>query len=150
MNEGNTNQSLEIRFIKNKKDFDEIFNIRHRVFVREQNVPSSLEFDGLDGESKHVIVKLRNETIGCARIRSIEGKLKLERIAILKEHRKKGFGTQLVEYLIEYCKQRKIKEIVIHAQYTQKHFYEGFGFQSRGAPFNEAGIKHIEMYITTA
>ena len=143
-------QSLEIRFIQNKKDYDEILDVRHRVFVREQKVPSSLEFDELDGEATHVIVKLRNETIGCARIRSIEGKLKLERIAILKEHRKKGFGTRLVNYLIEYCKRRKIKEIVIHAQYSRKRFYEGFGFQWRGAPFSEAGIKHIEMYITTA
>ena len=47
-----------------------------------------------------------------------------------------------------YCKQRNAKEIVIHAQFHLKSFYERFGFKTRGEIFIEAGIKHIEMYMT--
>ena len=147
MNARNMNNSLEIRLIQNKEEYNEILDVRNIVFIREQNVPSQTEFDGLDKESTHVIVKFKNKTIGCARIRSFDGKMKLERIAILKEYRDKGFGKRLMEYLILYCKQRNATEIVMHAQYYLKSFYEGFGFKTRGEAFIEAGIKHIEMYL---
>jgi len=34
-----------------------IKKIREEVFVKEQNVPESLEWDGLDSEAKHILVK---------------------------------------------------------------------------------------------
>lgn len=147
MNARKLKNSLEIRLTRDKKDYDEILNVRNVVFIREQNVPSQIEFDGLDEESTHVIVKFKDKTIGCARIRSIDGKMKLERIAVLKEYRRRGFGKRLVEYLILYCIQGNAKEIILHAQYYLKNFYEEFGFKPRGEAFAEAGIKHIEMYI---
>ena len=141
------NDSPEIRLIRDDAEYNEILKVRKIVFIQEQNVPSQIEFDGLDKESIHVIIKLNNKTIGCARIRTINGNVKLERIVILKEFRGKGFGKKLVEYLISYCKQIEPKEIIIYAQYNLKDFYRKFGFKTRGNTFMEAGIKHIEMYI---
>jgi predicted GNAT family N-acyltransferase len=126
--------TLEIRLIRNDDEYKDILEIRNTVFIKEQNVPKNIEFDGLDKESVHVLVKLDKKTIGCARIRSIDGKMKLERIAILKEYRNKGFGKRLMQYLISYCEARNATEIIIHAQYHLKRFYV-------------ADIKHIEMYI---
>jgi predicted GNAT family N-acyltransferase len=137
---------LEIRIIQNDNEYNDVLDIRNIVFVKEQNVPQTIEFDGLDKESVHFLVKLDSKMIGCARIRSIDGKMKLERIAILKEYRNKGFGKRLMQYLISYCDARNATEIVIHAQYYLKKFYEGLEFNPRGEPFFEAGIKHIEMY----
>ena len=144
--DGNMENILEIRLIRNDEEYRETLNVRTFVFITEQKVPKSIEFDELDKESVHIIVKLEKKTIGCARIRFINGKMKLERIAILKEHRNKGFGKRLMQYLISYCEVRKATEIVIHAQYYLMRFYEALGFDSRGETFFEAGIKHIEMY----
>ena len=93
--------SLEIRSICNQKEYEEILRVRDAVFVREQNVAPSIEFDGLDEKSTHVIVKLKNSTIGCARIRTLGCEMRLERIAVLKEYRGRGFGKKLVKYLIQ-------------------------------------------------
>ena len=139
-------RDLEIRLIQNEDEYNKILTLRRIVFVREQNVPPKIEFDGLDKESTHIIVKLGKEMIGCARIRSFNGKIKLERIAILKEYRSQGFGKRLIQYLLYYSKQGNAKEIIVHAQYHMKSFYEEFGFKTRGKTFREAGIKHIEMY----
>ena len=139
----------EIRLIRDDDEYKDILTVRNLVFVKEQNVPKDIEFDGLDKESVHVIAKLDKKTIGCARVRSIDGKLKLERIAVLKEYRSKGFGKRLMQYLILYCEERNAEEIVIHAQYYLKRFYERLGFKPRGEAFLEAGIKHVEMYIKT-
>jgi len=142
-------KELEIRMIKNKKELDEVFKIREVVFIKGQNCPRELEIDGLDDEAKHVIVKFRGKTIGCARIRFPEDRAKLERIALLKEYRGKGCGREIMNYLIKYCKRKKVEEIFLHSQLYVKDFYKKFGFKPRGKTFLEAGIEHIEMYMKT-
>lgn len=143
----NNMRDLEIRLAQNKKELDQVIDIRKTVFVNEQNVPLSLELDGLDGESEHIIVLYKNETIGCARIRFNNDKAKLERIAILKKYREKGFGKRLMHYLINYCRSKGVKEIYLHSQIYMKDFYKRLGFRTRGKPFMEAGIEHVKMYM---
>lgn len=137
----------EIRLIRNKKELDEVFNIRNKVFGEEQKIDRAVDFDRLDNNAKHTIVFYGNKVIGCARIRLIKNRVKLERIAILKEYRGKGFGVELMRYLVSYAKKKKAKEIYFHSQYYIKDFYKKCGFKIRGKPFPEAGVKHIEMYL---
>jgi len=143
---GKMTQMLEIRLIQSDIEYKDVLEVRNAVFIKEQNIPQTIEYDGLDKESFHVLVKLDEISIGCARIRSIDGKIKLERIAILKDFRNKGYGKRLMQYLVSYCEGKKSTEIIIHAQYYLREFYEKLGFKPRGEIFLEAGIKHIEMY----
>ena len=142
------NNVLKIKLAKTKKELEQILNIRETVFIKGQKVPKNRELDGLDNSAKHVIVTYKGRAIGCARIRFIHNKAKLERIALLKEYRGKGFGKQIMEYLIKCCKRKNPKEIVMHAQYYLKNFYDKCGFKKRGRIFIDAGIRHIEMYMT--
>jgi len=136
---------LIIREIKNKKELEKVFIIRKEVFVRGQNVPEEMEIDGEDDKAIHIIVLLKNKPIGCARIRITDNKAKLERISVLAEYRGKGYGKDLVKFLVKFCLDKKVREIYMHAQYYLKNFYSDFGFIERGEIFDEAGIKHIEM-----
>ncbi len=136
---------LRIRLIKNKSELKQVLKIREIVFITGQNVPEERELDGLDIVSKHVIVIFNGKPIGCARIRFIGREAKLERIAVLGEYRGKGFGKRLVNYLINYCKKKKVKEIVLHSQYYIRDFYAECGFKPKGKTFMDAGIKHIGM-----
>jgi len=138
--------NLEIKLVKNKEELDQVIEIRKNVFVKEQKVPLDLELDGLDSEAEHVIVYLGNEPIGCARIRKNKY-AKLERIAIIKKYRGKGFGKRLTEFLVDYCKQKNFDEIRLHSQTYIRDFYKKCGFKIRGKPFFEAGIEHVEMYV---
>lgn len=138
---------LKIRLIKNKKERNKVFKIRYLVFVKGQNVPIELEMDKYDKTAKHIIAFYGKNVVGCGRIRFKGKKAKLERIAILKKYRGKGFGKEIVRYMIKYCKRRKVKEIMMYAQHYLKKFYGNLGFKVRGKIFTEAGIKHIEMYM---
>jgi predicted GNAT family N-acyltransferase len=138
---------LKIKLIENKVELKQAFEIRNTVFGKEQKIPRELDFDGKDKEAKHALIFYNNKPIGCARIRFIGGKAKLERIAIIKKYRGKGFGNALVSYLINYCKRRKAKEIYFDSQYHARDFYTKIGFKIKGKPFAEAGIKHIGMYL---
>ena len=138
--------NLEIRPVKNKKEFDHVIEIRKQVFVKEQNVSLDLEVDGLDSETEHFIAFFNERPIGCARIQTNK-RCKLERIAILKEHRNKGLGKELTKYLIKYCKNKNYNEIYLHSQTYISSFYKKLGFKERGCNFLEAGIEHVEMYL---
>ena len=139
--------NLKIRRVNNENDLEKTIEIRKNVFINEQNVPIDIEIDGLDPESKHFIVYLNDEPIGCARIRTNKTSAKLERIAIKKKYRSKGFGTKLTKFLIDYCKKEGFDEITLHSQTYIADFYKSLGFKTRGKPFFEADIEHIEMYL---
>lgn len=136
---------LKIRLIKNKRELNAVLRIRKIVFIKGQHVPKSRERDGLDSTSKHVIVFYNSKPTGCARIRFLGKKAKLERIAILSSYQGKGFGRKLMDYLIQYCKRKGAKEIVVHSQIYVKDFYLVCGFKPRGKIFLDAGIKHVTM-----
>ena len=140
--------SLVIKFVEKQDELDQVIEIRKKVFVEEQNVPLDLEVDGLDPEAKHIIAYLDSKPVGCARVRTNKH-AKLERIAIIKKNRGKGFGKQLTDFLIKYCKQEGFDEIHLHSQTYVADFYKKHGFEVRGDPFYEAGIEHVEMYLKT-
>ena len=139
--------SIKIRLVKNKKELEQVYKIREIVFIEEQNVPKNVECDKFDNIAQHFILLYKNKPIGCARIRLINSKAKLERIAVLKRYRNRGFGKLIVKYLVRYCKNKKIKEMFMNAQYYLKEYYQKFGFKPKGRTFMEAGIKHVKMYL---
>ncbi len=139
-------KGLKIRLVRNKAEFGRVLKVRENVFVRGQHVPLARERDGLDNASKHAMVLLGGKAVGCARIRFIGGKAKLERIAVLARCRGTGLGKKLMAYLLSYCRRRKVRKIVMHSQHYVKGFYEKFGFRQKGGIFMDAGIKHVELW----
>ena len=137
---------LEIKTVESQQEYKKIINIRKKVFIEEQKVPLDIEIDEYELEATHFIVYLNKEPIGCARIR-FNNFAKLERIAILKKHRSRGFGTKLTEYLIDYCHKKNISDIRLNSQLYVADFYEKIGFKKVGEVFFEAGIKHVEMVL---
>jgi len=139
---------LDVRLVKNKKEYNKIINIRETVFIKEQNVPKEIEMDEFDKEAEHFIAYLKDKPIGCARTRKINNYVKLERIAILKEYRGKGYGRDLTNFLINLCRKKGFKEVHLHSQINVSDFYEKLGFKKIGGIFLEADIEHIEMIQT--
>ena len=138
---------LEVRLIKNKEESEQVFDIRKRVFTEEQGISSELDRDGEDPNSDQVIALLDNQAIGCGRIRHLDNKAKFERLAVLKEFRGKGYGQEILNSMVNYSKSLEFSEIYLDAQYHTKDFYKRQGFKIRGEPFQEVGIKHIEMFM---
>jgi len=140
-------KDLIIKQVDYTIDSEKIINIRKEVFIKEQNVPEDIEIDGLDEESIHFLAFLEKTPIGCARIRLIDNSAKLERIAILKEYRCKGYGSELTNFLIKYCKVKNYDKIWLNSQINVVDFYRKFGFKVRGEKFLEAKIEHLQMYL---
>ncbi len=141
---------IDIHIAKTDAEIKEVLKIRKDVFVKGQGITKNREQDGLDDLSEHVIFYYNHEPIGTTRIRYKNNNMKLERIAILDKFRAEGFGGKLMEFLVQYGKDKNVNEIYMHAQYYLIDFYSKFKFKQRGDAFYDKdinNIKHVELYL---
>ncbi|WP_026898762.1 GNAT family N-acetyltransferase [Daejeonella oryzae] len=131
--------------VSEKNDLDKVFAIRKEVFVVEQNCPPELEWE-FEEESTHFLATVNNEPAGAARWRKTSKGFKLERFAVLKEHRKIGVGPLLVKTVLSDLPP-DADFIYLHAQLLAMSLYEKFGFIKEGEQFEEAGIQHYTMVL---
>jgi len=137
---------LSYKLVTSDRELKEAFEVRKRVFAEEQGIPEDLELDGHDRETLHVVVKDGERVIGTARVLFLAtSQAKIERMAVLKPFRRKGIGRGIICYLDEELRNRKVEQVVLHAQYPVVAFYKSCGFEELGSTFWEAGIKHIKM-----
>lgn len=67
------------------------------------------------------------------------------RIAVLKEHRKKGYGRAVLEQAEKEMKKQGAKSVFISAQTQAQKFYEALGYKAYGDIYPEEDIPHIAM-----
>jgi predicted GNAT family N-acyltransferase len=122
------------------------FDIRRRVFVDGQNVPEADEWDGLDGQAEHYLLRTNGQPAATARIRYLGEKAKIERVAVLEDYQKQGLGKIIMQYILEAikCKQG-ISMAILGAQEHAIGFYEGLGFGVCSESYMDAGIPHKWM-----
>lgn len=118
-------------------------DVRRRVFVQEQGVPESLEWDGVDPQCGHVAARTRDGTvIGTGRLLP-DGHI--GRMAVLAPWRRSGVGSAMLAELVEMAGDRGHREVILNAQCYVTAFYRRAGFRVTSGEFLEAGIPHVEM-----
>lgn len=133
--------------VKNKDMLSECFSIREEVFVNEQGVPLENELDAFEEKSIHVIgYDHEHRPFACARFRPFEDAAKVERVAILKEYRKDGYGRTLMFAIERFAKDKGYNKLILNAQVQAQGFYEKLSYESTGSIFIEENIDHIKMY----
>jgi len=141
---------IGVKKIETDQELQEAFKIREIVFIDEQECPPEEEFDGLDEESIHFIAYITGEPVGTSRYRTTDKGVKLERFAVLKEHRGKGVGKRLVQTaIVQIAATFEAGTLLyMHAQLDAMPLYARYGFEKVGDKFVEAGIEHFLMKKT--
>ena len=140
--------TVRVKRISSKKDLEKAFAIRIRVFVREQGVPQEIEMDRDDKRALHFLAIESRKAVGTARVVMRHGNAKIGRMAVLKNYRGRGIGTQLLKRAIVTAKEQGAQKFYLHAQVPVIGFYEAMGFHYVGRIFSEAGIPHRKMILT--
>ena len=137
---------LKITF--NDKDFSLIQNIRKTVFSDELKISESELFDDFDKSCDHFLIFNGANIVGSVRIIIMNDKIKLERMAILKEYRKKSYGKLCISQIKDYYHTLGFSQIILDSIYSVKNFYKKCGFLEECKTFQRVGIDHIRMSLT--
>jgi len=137
----------------NQSEIQEIFQIRETVFIVEQQCIYE-DVDSLDEKCSHVIGR-DNTGILVAYARILPPGLKYSaasfgRVLVVSNQRGRKVGRKLVEICIAECRKNyPASKCRISAQTYLIDFYKSFGFNTRGTPYLEDGILHIDMALST-
>lgn len=142
-------------FVAHTKDtmsdlYLDALKIRNQVFVKEQGVPLDREIDNYEAYTIHFVLYQDTETpMATLRLLPLEdGKIKVQRMAVLKEFRKKGLGKVIMEAAETFANEHDYQQLVLGAQLTARDFYQRLGYQAEGDIFLDAGIEHVTMTKT--
>ena len=126
--------------------------VREAVFIVEQRIPLSLEWDEWDMQATHALATdAGGHAIGTGRLLpaafdpSAPGTAHIGRMAVLGEARGHGVGGQLLSTLMRSAVSQGFDAVLLHAQAHAESFYARHGFVAEGEPFPEAGIAHLRM-----
>ncbi len=126
----------------------DILHLRCKIFVLEQDAPY-LDLDYKDQKALHLHGYADGKLIAYCRLFKAGGyfdEASIGRVTVAKEHRKYGYGHDLMKRAIE-LEESVLGEtkITISAQQYLKKFYESHGFRQTSEMYLEDGLPHIEM-----
>ncbi len=132
---------MNVKIAEDKKTLLDHFYVRGHVFIVEQAIAWTEEFDDWDYDATLFTLYDNDKPIGAARLY----KNKVGRVAVLKEHRHKKCGTVLMDALEKHAKELGLKSLELGAQVYIIPFYESLGYTAYGDVFLDANIEHRMM-----
>ncbi|WP_330295963.1 GNAT family N-acetyltransferase [Streptomyces sp. NBC_00503] len=146
---------VSVRVVATEADLQACFAVRTEVFVVEQAVPESIEYDAYDAVAVHVLAEGPDGVaLGTGRLlygpqalskTGSEDIGSLGRLAVRKSARGLGVGALLVRAIEAEAERRGLAAVDLGAQTHALGFYERLGYVAYGPEFQDAGIPHRSM-----
>lgn len=121
--------------------------LRQEVFVLEQGVPVELEIDEQDETALHFVALQDGVVVATMRLLPYGDAVKIGRVAVRLDVRRRGIGARLMRHGIEHARQIGAGSVMLDAQVSSMPFYLSLGFVGEGEPFDDAGIPHLRMRL---
>lgn len=120
-------------------------DIRIQVFMDEQGFQN--EFDEIDDISIHFLGYKNHKPIAVCRIYfdNVRNCYILGRLAIIKTHRKQGYGSNMIEAASLFVKAKGGSTLHLHAQCNAFAFYQRLGFNPYGPIDHDEHCPHRWM-----
>lgn len=128
-----------------KKDIEDCFLVRKKVFVDEQNFSEELEYDDIDAVAYHLCFYDEDRPIAAARLFQENDHYHCGRICVLKEYRGSGLGRIIMNEIERKAKELNATTLILSAQVRVKPFYLKAGYQTYGEEYFDEYCPHIEM-----
>ncbi len=125
----------------------ELRQVRTRVFIEEQGVPTAMEWDAIDAAANHAIARnTLGMPLGTGRgFFNGAGEYRIGRMAVTAALRGHGIGRRILDALMDAGRAQGAQRVALSAQTSAVPFYLRAGFSTQGDVYDDAGIAHIEM-----
>lgn len=131
------------------QDLYSILALRQSVFIVEQQC-RYIDIDGRDEKCMHLMGIQNNQLAAYLRVLpkdvAYPDAMSFGRVVTAQFARKQGLGKELIQQTLLYLNEiGNTLPVIISAQMYLEKFYQSFGFESVGKPYQEDGIPHIKM-----
>ena len=120
--------------------------------VRHQVMYPNKEFDSIkladDDLGIHLALFAKDELVSVISLFKKGSELQFRKFATKQEFQGKGYGSQLLAYVIQYANQQSMTRIWCNARKSAAGFYRKFGFQETGKTFRKNEIDYVIMELT--
>ena len=136
---------------------EDALTVRRAVFIDEQGVLEAEEIDAYDGDpahvtsAVHVVAYVDGRPAATGRLlldAPLDENAHIGRIAVLREHRRRGLGRTVMLALQREAQRRGYSGITVAAQLQAIPFYERLGYRAYGEVFLDARIEHRMMDLS--
>jgi predicted GNAT family N-acyltransferase len=140
------NDRFTVRLAHWRDDSAALRAVREAVFIVEQAIPASLEWDDADAACVHALAEDgTGHAVGCARLLR-DGSI--GRVAVMAPWRGRGVGDALMHVMLDAARAAGHARVTLHAQVQACGFYARLGFAAVGDDYEEAGIAHRTMALS--
>lgn len=123
------------------------YYLRMTVFVQEQGIPLTLEFDHFDTDQReYVLIMNDSQPVGTVRYQLANPTtLQPDRLCVALAYRHQGIGQQLLAIIEERACREGCLLSELSAEITATDFYLKLGYHVSSQPFLEDGIPCLKM-----
>lgn len=135
--------------ITNKLDshiYQDALSIRRRVFIEELRVPELREIDSDEGHCWHIVIyDDQGAPVATARLLPQGDFVKVQRIAVLEEHRGQRLGTEILQIATQKALLLGAKALKIRVRQSFIPYYQKFGYEQVGNLYLVGDVSHCDM-----
>ena len=124
-------------------NLEEVWRIRQQVMYPHE----SIEFVRLDDDEigTHLGLYENDQLVSVITLFEKETSLQFRKFATVITEQGKGYGTVLLQYVMDWAEENKMKTIWCNARLSATRLYEKFGMQQVGNSWEKYGIEFIKM-----
>jgi len=123
---------------------DQVWEIRHKVFWPDK----PLDFIKMELDSEGIHLGLFDNTLISVVSIFKEGKdMQFRKLGTLNEFQGKGYGTILMNHVLEFAKKEGMNRLWCNARIAKKGFYEKLGMRETGQFFTRDEVDFTIMEI---
>ncbi|MDU1905692.1 MAG: GNAT family N-acetyltransferase [Dysgonomonas sp.] len=125
----------------NEVPYEQVLDIRHKVMYPDKEKDFVVLPD--DDKGLHMGYYLNGEPVSVFSIFLENGEIQFRKFATLPEYQGKGYGTKLMEWLVDYVKDLKFPRVWCNSRADKVDFYKKFGFVETKERFEKNGYEYV-------
>ena len=122
-----------------------VWPIRHEVMYPELDIEDIKLTE--DEQGIHLGLFQENKLISVVSLFKNQNDMQFRKFATLKDFQGKGFGSQLLNFVIQQTKTEKCNRLWCNARKSASNFYSKFGFKETSTTFFKDGHDFVIMEL---